>query len=215
LLLGVLVAVVAAVGRGLGAVLVDAVGEELLHERRACVGGMARGDALVGRGLRARLAAILAGWPGGGLAVLADAVRAGVGRLVRAVRGRALEVARLGGLGAAVDRPALRAASLEGLLCLRAALLETGRAAGGRRRRRRAARGALQVLGLGGLPACLERPASGLARLGRRPGGGRALLDAGRRAGGRRILRPGRHRAQREREQRGGEEIGRASCRGR
>src|SRR5207249_38309 len=96
LLLGVLVAVVAAVGRGLGAVLVDAVGEELLHERRACVGGMARGDALVGRGLRARLAAILAGRPGGGLAVLADAVRAGVGRLVRAIRRRTAGAHALG-----------------------------------------------------------------------------------------------------------------------
>src|SRR5437870_9207773 len=288
LLLGVLVAVVAAVRRRLGAVLLDAVGKELLHERRACVGGMARCDALLGRGLRAGRAAILAGRLGGGLAVLAHAVCACVGRLVpavrrrtagvhalgedaagevgaavltrlrrrvahllcaavegglanrgalvrvvafveavllqavrqcgaarlarrrrlvRAVRGRALEVVRLGGLGAALDRAALRAARLEGLLCLRAALLETGRAVGGRRRRRRAGRGALQVLRLGGLPALLERPASGAARLERRPGGGRALLDA-RRVGWRGILRAGGHRAQREREQRGGEDAG-------
>src|SRR5437899_7188793 len=96
LLLGVVVAIVAAIRGGLGAVLLDAVGEELPHERRAGVGGMACGDALLGRGLRARRAAVLAGRLGGGLAVLADAVGACVGRLVAAVRRRAAGIHALG-----------------------------------------------------------------------------------------------------------------------
>src|SRR2546425_11131358 len=70
LLLGVVVAVVAAIRGGLGAILLDAVCEKLLHERRACVGGVGRGDALVRSGLRARRAAGLGGRVGGGLAVL-------------------------------------------------------------------------------------------------------------------------------------------------
>src|SRR3989442_5539514 len=86
LLLGVVVAVVAAIRGGLGAVLLDAVSEELLHERRAGVGGMARGDALVRSGLRARRAAVLAGRLGGGLAVLADALGRTVGGLVASIR---------------------------------------------------------------------------------------------------------------------------------
>src|SRR3989442_10349268 len=86
LLLGVVVAVVAAIRGGLGAVLLDAVCEKLLHERRAGVGGMARGDALVRSGLRARRAAVLAGRLGCGLAVLADAVGASAGGPVAASR---------------------------------------------------------------------------------------------------------------------------------
>src|SRR5207253_8165686 len=85
LLLGVVLAVVPAIRGGVGAVLLDAMGEELLHERAAGVGGMAGGDTLLGRGPRARRAAVLAGRLGGGLAVLADAVGAGVRRLAAAI----------------------------------------------------------------------------------------------------------------------------------
>ena len=80
---------------------------------------------------------------------------AGGGLLVGAVRGGALEIARLGRCGAALDRAALFAAGPEGLLGLRAALLETRRAARRRRGRRGAAGRALQVLRAGVLPALL------------------------------------------------------------
>src|SRR5207253_1693469 len=139
LLLGVVLAVIAAVGCRLGTRLGDAVCEELLHEGLAGAGRMAGGGALLGGGARRRRAA---GVAGGGL-------------LVGAVRGGALEIARLGRCGAALDRAALLAAGPEGLLGLRAALLETRRAARGRRGRRGAAGRALQVLRAGGLPALL------------------------------------------------------------
>src|SRR5437762_2832293 len=145
LLLGVVLAVIAAVGRRLGARLGDAVCDELLHEGLAGAGRMAGRGALLGgraRTLRAVGDGRAAGVAGGGL-------------LVGAVRGGALEIARLGRCGAALDRAALFAAGPESLLGLRAALLETRRAARRRRGRRGAAGRALQVLRAGGLPALL------------------------------------------------------------